>query len=176
MSEPADLSKLIAETDLEMKRLGWTSQKGREFVSETYGKRERNLLTKDELHDFLRYLQYLATPGTKLDNPTWVKLNPPNQSLRNQNSLNQNKNKKTTTKRNKKTQSIDLSEIIVLTDVQMERLGWTPQQGREYLIQTYNKRGRTLLTEEELLDFLQHLESIPTPSPELSEADPLAGF
>ncbi|MEL6502792.1 MAG: hypothetical protein AAFQ23_15625, partial [Cyanobacteria bacterium J06623_1] len=59
---------------------------------------------------------------------------------------------------------------------EMERLGWTPQQGREYLIQTYNKRGRTLLTEEELLDFLQHLESIPTPQAELSEADPLAGF
>ena len=84
--------------------------------------------------------------------------------------------KTTTTKRKKKAEPIDLSDVIAKTDVQMERLRWTPQQGREYLIQTYNKRGRTLLTEEELLDFLQHLESIPTPSPELSEADPLAGF
>ncbi|MEM6399597.1 MAG: hypothetical protein AAF757_05095 [Cyanobacteria bacterium P01_D01_bin.116] len=84
--------------------------------------------------------------------------------------------KTTTTKRKKKAEPIDLSDVIAKTDVQMERLRWTPQQGREYLIQTYNKRGRTLLTEEELLDFLQHLESIPTPQPELSEADPLAGF
>ena len=84
--------------------------------------------------------------------------------------------KTTTSKRKKKAEPIDLSDVIAKTDVQMERLRWTPQQGREYLIQTYNKRGRTLLTEEELLDFLQHLESIPTPSPELSEADPLAGF
>jgi len=173
MSESVDLSKLIAETDLEMKRLGWTSQKGREFVSETYGKRERNLLTLDELLDFLRYLQYLPTPETKLDNPSGVKLNPPSQSSSNQNKTVRAATKKTTTK---KTQSIDLSEVIVKTDVEMERLGWTPQQGREYLIQTYNKRGRTLLTEEELLDFLQHLESSPTPQQELSEADPLAGF
>ncbi|MEL6163952.1 MAG: hypothetical protein AAFR37_09390 [Cyanobacteria bacterium J06628_3] len=84
--------------------------------------------------------------------------------------------KTTTSKRKKKAEPIDLSDVIAKTDVQMERLKWTPQQGREYLIQTYNKRGRTLLTEEELLDFLQHLESIPTPQPELSEADPLAGF
>ncbi|MBV6625016.1 MAG: hypothetical protein KI793_19165 [Rivularia sp. (in: Bacteria)] len=88
-----------------------------------------------------------------------------------------NKKKTTsTTKRKKKTEPIDLSDVIAKTDVEMERLSWTPQQGREYLIQTYGKRGRTLLTEEELLDFLQHLESIPTPQPELSEADPLAGF
>ena len=82
--------------------------------------------------------------------------------------------KTSTTKRKKKTEPIDLSDVIAKTDVEMERLGWTPHQGREYLIQTYGKRGRTLLTEEELLDFLQHLESIPTP--ELSEVDPLAGF
>ena len=176
MSELVDFSKLIAETDLEMKRLGWTSQKGRKFVTETYGKRERNLLTKDELHDFLRYLQYLPTPDTKLDNPTWVKLNPPSQSLRNQNSLNQNKTVRTTTKRKKKTQSINLNEIIAQTDVEMERLGWTPPQGREFLIRNYNKRGRTLLTEEELLDFLQHLQSQPTSQPEIFEVDPLAGF
>lgn len=82
--------------------------------------------------------------------------------------------KTSTTKRKKKTEPIDLSDVIAKTDVEMERLGWTPQQGREYLINTYGKRGRTLLTEDELLDFLQHLESIPTP--ELSEVDPLAGF
>lgn len=83
--------------------------------------------------------------------------------------------KTTTTKRKKKTEPIDLSDVIAKTDVEMERLSWTPQQGREYLINTYGKRGRTLLTEEELLDFLQYLESIPTQT-ELSEADPLAGF
>ncbi len=68
----------------------------------------------------------------------------------------------------------DLSQLIAETHVEMQRLDCTPQQGREYLIETYGKRGRTLLTEEELLDFLQHLESIPTP--EVLEIDPFAGF
>ena len=89
---------------------------------------------------------------------------------------NQNKTVRTATKRKKKTQSINLNEIIAQTDVEMERLGWTPPQGREFLIQNYNKRGRTLLTEEELLDFLQHLQSQPTSQPEIFEVDPLAGF
>ncbi|AHJ31381.1 extensin-like protein [Nodularia spumigena CCY9414] len=62
---------------------------------------------------------------------------------------------------------VDLSDVIAKTDVELQRLGWTAEQGREHLIQTYGKRGRTLLTEEELHDFLQHLESQP---------DPVAGF
>ncbi|MGB3649767.1 MAG: hypothetical protein WBA41_00955 [Rivularia sp. (in: cyanobacteria)] len=82
---------------------------------------------------------------------------------------------KKTTKRKKKTEPVDLSDVIAKTDVELERLGWTPQQGREYLINTYGKRGRTLLTEEELLDFLNYLESIPTQM-NLSQTDPLAGF
>jgi len=83
--------------------------------------------------------------------------------------------KTSTTKRKRKPEAIDLSDVIAKTDVEMERLGWTPQQGREYLIQTYGKRGRTLLSEEELLDFLNYLESIPTQR-DLLETDPLAGF
>lgn len=58
---------------------------------------------------------------------------------------------------------IDFSEIIARTNVELKRLGWTNQQGRDYLVQTYGKRSRQLLTDEELLDFLNHLESEPTP-------------
>lgn len=35
------------------------------------------------------------------------------------------------------TEHFDLSEIIAETDVEMKRLGWTPQQGRELLIGDY---------------------------------------
>lgn len=58
---------------------------------------------------------------------------------------------------------IDFSDIIARTNVELKRLGWTNQQGRDYLVQTYGKRSRQLLTDEELLDFLSHLESEPTP-------------
>ncbi|MBW4558660.1 MAG: hypothetical protein KME59_22570 [Trichormus sp. ATA11-4-KO1] len=70
-------------------------------------------------------------------------------------------------KRKKKSEPVDLSDVIAKTDVELQRLGWTPEQGREHLIKTYGKRGRTLLTEEELHGFLKYLESQP---------DPVAGF
>jgi hypothetical protein len=71
--------------------------------------------------------------------------------------------------------SENFSQILDKTNVEMQRLGWTPEQGREHLIKTYGKRSRTLLTEVELLDFLQYLTSQPTPT--LDEiSDPLAGF
>ncbi|BAY96681.1 hypothetical protein NIES37_06160 [Tolypothrix tenuis PCC 7101] len=76
----------------------------------------------------------------------------------------------TTGKKRKKSEPVDLSDVIAKTDVELQRLGWTPEQGREHLIKTYGKRGRTLLTEDELHGFLQYLESQPTPK------DPLMGF
>ncbi|BAT55446.1 hypothetical protein NOS3756_44330 [Nostoc sp. NIES-3756] len=72
-----------------------------------------------------------------------------------------------TGKKKKKSEPVDLSDVIAKTDVELQRLGWTPEQGREYLIKTYGKRGRTLLTEDELHSFLKYLESQP---------DPIAGF
>ena len=59
---------------------------------------------------------------------------------------------------------LDFSEILARSDVEMKRLGWTKVQGREYLIETYGKRSRQVLSDEELLEFLDYLESLPTPS------------
>ncbi|MBK1988430.1 hypothetical protein A0J48_012925 [Sphaerospermopsis aphanizomenoides BCCUSP55] len=70
-------------------------------------------------------------------------------------------------KRKKKSEPVNLSDVIAQTDVQIERLGWTKEQGREHLKKTYGKLGRSLLSEEELLDFLNYLKSQP---------DPIAGF
>ena len=58
---------------------------------------------------------------------------------------------------------VDLSDIIAQTDVELRRLGWTSAQGREYLEQTYQKRSRQQLSDEELLAFLLFLESQPSP-------------
>ena len=58
---------------------------------------------------------------------------------------------------------IDFSDIIARTNVELKRLGWNTQQGKDYLLQTYGKRSRQLLTDDELQDFLFHLESLPTP-------------
>lgn len=57
---------------------------------------------------------------------------------------------------------VDFSDIIARTNVELKRLGWTTQQGKDYLLQTYGKRSRQLLSDAELLDFLHHLEAQPT--------------
>ncbi|WP_016950996.1 hypothetical protein [Anabaena sp. PCC 7108] len=69
--------------------------------------------------------------------------------------------------RKRKNEPVNLSDVIAETDVQIERLGWTKEDGREFLKKTYGKLGRSLLSEEELLNFLNYLKSQP---------DPIAGF
>ncbi len=61
------------------------------------------------------------------------------------------------------TNPVDLSDVIAQTDVEMARLGWSSLQGRTYLEQTFSKRSRQQLTDEELLTFLLYLESQATP-------------
>lgn len=59
--------------------------------------------------------------------------------------------------------STDRSEEIARIGVEMKRLGWTTEQGRSYLKQTYGKRSRQELDDSELLDFLSYLASQPSP-------------
>ena len=59
------------------------------------------------------------------------------------------------------TVEFDFNEIKNRTDVEIKRLGWTKDQGRDFLLQTYGKRSRLHLTDRELMDFLYYLESQP---------------
>ncbi|MBF2028989.1 MAG: hypothetical protein IGS48_19885 [Oscillatoriales cyanobacterium C42_A2020_001] len=56
----------------------------------------------------------------------------------------------------------DLSSLIAMTDVEMDRIGWTKQEGREYLKRTYGKSTRQRLDEAELMDFLNYLRALPS--------------
>lgn len=55
----------------------------------------------------------------------------------------------------------DRSEEIAKIGFEMKRLGWSNEQGREYLKRTYGKRSRQELNDEELISFLQYLEAQP---------------
>ncbi|MGB3237352.1 MAG: hypothetical protein WBB29_03590 [Geitlerinemataceae cyanobacterium] len=57
----------------------------------------------------------------------------------------------------------DDSDLMMKTTVEIRRLRWSTEQGRQYLEDTYSKRSRQHLTREELLDFLEYLETQPTP-------------
>jgi hypothetical protein len=56
--------------------------------------------------------------------------------------------------------STDPMELIAKTEIELERLGWTKEQGRDFLLQHYGKRSRHFLNERELQDFLNHLRNI----------------
>ncbi len=56
----------------------------------------------------------------------------------------------------------DDSDLIVRSQVQLERLGWTKAQGRSYLLDKYQKASRQHLTRQELQEFVAYLESLPS--------------
>lgn len=62
-SNPVDLSDIIAQTDVEMARLGWSSLQGRTYLEKTFNKRSRQQLTDEELLTFLLYLESQTTPS-----------------------------------------------------------------------------------------------------------------
>ncbi len=60
--------------------------------------------------------------------------------------------------------TLEFNEIIAQMNGEMKRLGWNKEQGKVYLLEAYGKRSRHLLSDEELLEFLAYLQSLPTPS------------
>lgn len=61
--EPIDFSEVIAQTSIEIKRLGWTDVQGRNYLQKTYGKRSRQHLDDKELVEFLQYLRSQPSPN-----------------------------------------------------------------------------------------------------------------
>ena len=64
-----------------------------------------------------------------------------------------------------KTEGQRLEDLMTSIEAEMQRLGWTTEQGREHLVKYYGKRSRLLLTEEELDNFLLYLQLTDTPTP-----------
>jgi len=62
-------------------------------------------------------------------------------------------------------EAMDFNEIKQKTDIEIKRLSWTKDQGKEFLMSHYGKRSRLHLTDEELLEFLRYLEQLPNPIP-----------
>ena len=85
--------------------------------------------------------------------------------------------KSTKKSKEKEYEPINHSDDIAKISAEMQRLGWTMEQGRDYLIKTYDKRSRHLLSQEELKNFLEYLESQTTLIEIPDEIDdPLSGF
>jgi hypothetical protein len=59
-------------------------------------------------------------------------------------------------------EKLDFGAILTKTDEELKRLGWTGEQGKKYLIETYGKRSRQVLDDNQLLEFLHYLQSLPS--------------
>ncbi|MEM9771502.1 MAG: hypothetical protein AAF889_07900 [Cyanobacteria bacterium P01_D01_bin.73] len=55
---------------------------------------------------------------------------------------------------------VDLSDAIAQITALMRQVGWDTNQGRAYLQSTYGKRSRAELTDQELMQFLGHLQTL----------------
>ncbi|WP_375494401.1 hypothetical protein [uncultured Nostoc sp.] len=58
----------------------------------------------------------------------------------------------------------NFDKLIIQTDAEMQRLGWTKAQGRKFLEESYGVRSRLLLTEDELDNFLLYLQLTDSPA------------
>ena len=56
---------------------------------------------------------------------------------------------------------LDYEDIEKSIDWEMQRVGWGLDKGREHLINTYGKKSRKLLNDEQLLGFWDYLKSLP---------------
>lgn len=63
---------------------------------------------------------------------------------------------------------IDRDFLLSQTEQQMNRLGWSAKDGKLHLEQTYGKKSRQFLTDEELIEFSAYLQSQPDPSEHLA--------
>lgn len=58
---------------------------------------------------------------------------------------------------------LDFNKLIKESNLELERLRWSKEKLRLYLVGAFNKRSRQLLSEEDLLSFVEYLKSLPTP-------------
>jgi len=189
-----DFGQILSQSDQELKRLGWTADRGQKYLIETYGKKSRQLLKNEELLEFVQYLQSIPTPILELslttENEQLIPKNEPiieevkpveteqlimitetvikedqsgeNSEIINNNETSENLDLKLEISPPYTSQLIDFSDIIAKINVETKRLGWSRDQVRDHTLAKYEKRSLQLLSDPELMEFLEYLENLPS--------------
>jgi hypothetical protein len=55
--------------------------------------------------------------------------------------------------------SLSVTDMIPLINMELKRLAWSREKGRDCIIELYNKRSSSLLSDEELLGLLRYLQA-----------------
>ncbi len=60
-------------------------------------------------------------------------------------------------------QPLSITDMIPLINMELKRLAWSREKGRDCIIELYNKRSSSLLSDEELLGLLRYLQAQTAP-------------
>ncbi|GAC1468440.1 MAG: hypothetical protein NVS2B14_08640 [Chamaesiphon sp.] len=153
--EPPSLSFLDSKlTDASLDTTSFPSEQNSIPFADDFSPSEKNISTEEDIYDF-------ETPAVIQSLMPQSQLNLSSASVK---PLPDYEPEAKALETPPTTEAIDFSDIVARTNIEIKRLGWSTEQGRDYLMQTYNKRARSLLTDRELLDFLGYLESQPRPN------------
>ncbi len=72
VTEPIDLSDTLIAIETELRNLRWTAETERKYIKRIYNKESRDLLSPQQLCEFLNYLQVFAQTGKELARLAWT--------------------------------------------------------------------------------------------------------
>ncbi|VEP12099.1 hypothetical protein H1P_1330018 [Hyella patelloides LEGE 07179] len=105
-------------------------------------------------------IKLLATTGASQPEIEWLRENYLSSAEKQQLTLIENSTQGNLLKVPERSSVIEytFSEIIDAIDSELKRLGWSVKDGKEYLMNRYNKKSRRHLTDEQLLEFWDYLK------------------
>jgi len=146
---------LMEKTGLEVRRLNWTAEQGKQYLIQTYGQPSRSLLTNQQLLEFLQYLQAQPSPNSEAMEES------PQENVEESSSAVTEETPASEKELPVVNGEIDVIDLLAKTKAEMNRLGWTKEDEKEHLLNTYGKRSRQYLGDGEFLDFLEYLQQQP---------------
>lgn len=72
VTEPVDLSDTLIAIETELRNLRWTAEQERKYIKRIYNKESRDLLSTQQLYEFLNYLQVFAQTSKELERLGWT--------------------------------------------------------------------------------------------------------
>lgn len=133
-SEPEDWSEDLAVVEVQLQRLGWDRNQESVYLERSFGHMERSNITRyQDLRLYIDALQTLSPPADPCTAPLPGEPEPPPPSR----------------------------QLLMQTNgTLLGRLGWTTQQGRDFLKRHFGHTSRQSLSDEQMMQFNQQLEAL----------------
>ena len=136
-SEPADWSEDLAMVEVQLGRLGWDRNQESVYLERSFGHMERSGITRyQDLRLYMDALQRLSPPADPCTAPLPGHHGPPPPP------------------------PLPSRELLIRNgNTLLRQLGWTTDQGRAFLKHHFGHTSRQALSDEQLMEFNQHLDA-----------------